>query len=163
MGIFSGKSQAGVEVGVADNKGSHGRDNKIRMYEPLRLSGRLGQGVDKNKGLEVVGELDVNSLNFCRFSIASAPISGKGKGKEAEGVLVVPSLLDSEYVRPSPHMGSTRLISRRTSTTFHHSSDFIHHSVMSPPSKPQGLVRRVRVSSCRYIAPSQLDPKRRKD
>jgi hypothetical protein len=93
----------GWTIGVADNKGSHGRDNKIRMYEPLRLSGRLGQGVDKNKGLEVVGELDVNSLNFCRFSIASAPSSGKGKGKEAEGVLVVPSLLDSEYVSPPIH------------------------------------------------------------
>ena len=71
------------------------------MYEPLKLSGRLGQGMDKNKGLEVIRELDVNALNFCRFSIASSPSSGgggKGKGKEAEGILVVPSLLDSEYV-----------------------------------------------------------------
>jgi len=74
------------------------------MYEPLKLSGRLGQGMDKNKGLEVIRELDVNALNFCRFSIANAPSSGeggKGKGKEAEGILVVPSLLDSEYVSVS--------------------------------------------------------------
>lgn len=69
------------------------------MYEPLRLSGRLGQGIDKSKGLAVVKELDVNALNFCRFSIASSSL-GKGKGKEAEGILVVPSLLDSEYVSP---------------------------------------------------------------
>jgi hypothetical protein len=74
------------------------------MYEPLKLSGRLGQGMDKTKGLEVVREFDVNALNFCRFSIASAPsfssnsTEGMGKGKEAEGILVVPSLLDSEYV-----------------------------------------------------------------
>jgi hypothetical protein len=85
-----------------NNKGSHGRDNKIKMYEPLRLSGRLGQGIDKSKGLEVIRELDVNALNFCRFSIASSSSDGgKGKGKEAEGILVVPSLLDSEYVRIS--------------------------------------------------------------
>ena len=86
-----------------NNKGSHGRDNKIKMYESLRLSGRLGQGIDKTKGLEVIRELDVNALNFCRFSIASSSSDGgKGKGKEAEGILVVPSLLDSEYVR-IPH------------------------------------------------------------
>jgi len=85
-----------------NNKGSHGRDNKIKMYEPLRLSGRLGQGIDKSKSLEVVRELDVNALNFCRFSIASSSSDGgKGKGKEVEGILVVPSLLDSEYVRIS--------------------------------------------------------------
>jgi len=72
------------------------------MYESLRLSGRLGQGIDKSKGLEVVKELDVNALNFCRFSIASSSSNGgKGKEKEAEGILVVPSLLDSEYVRIS--------------------------------------------------------------
>jgi hypothetical protein len=70
------------------------------MYEPLKLSGRLGQGMDKTKGLPIIRELDVNALNFCRFSIASAPCSSeeKGKGKEPEGILVVPSLLDSEYV-----------------------------------------------------------------
>jgi hypothetical protein len=83
-----------------NNKGSHGRDNKIKMYEPLRLSGRLGQEIDKSKGLEVIRELDVNALNFCRFFIASSSSNGgKGKGKEVEGILVVPSLLDSEYVR----------------------------------------------------------------
>jgi len=85
-----------------NNKGSHGRDNKIKMYESLRLSGRLGQGIDKTKGLEVIRELDVNALNFCRFSISSSSSDGgKGKGKEAEGILVVSSLLDSEYVRIS--------------------------------------------------------------
>ena len=83
-------------IGVADNKGSHGRDNKIWMYEPLKLSGRLGHGVDKSTGLPTIRELDVNALNFCRFSIATS--IGKGKEKEAEGILVVPSLLDSEYV-----------------------------------------------------------------
>jgi hypothetical protein len=107
MAILSGESHSpNWGEWAADNKGSHGRDNKIKMYEPLKLSGRLGQGMDKNKGLEVIRELDVNALNFCRFSIASAPspshssssTDGKGKGREAEGILVVPSLLDSEYV-----------------------------------------------------------------
>jgi len=48
----------------------------------------------------VVKELDVNALNFCRFAIASTPpiSGGKGKDKEQEGILVIPSLLDSEYV-----------------------------------------------------------------
>jgi hypothetical protein len=81
------------------------------MYEPLRLSGRLGHGTEKTTGLVVIRDLDVNALNFCRFAIASlhAPDMitsateadhGKGKGKcrEKEGILVVPSLLDSEYV-----------------------------------------------------------------
>jgi hypothetical protein len=56
--------------------------------------------MDKTKGLPIIRELDVNALNFCRFSIASAPCSSeeKGKGKKPEGILVVPSLLDSEYV-----------------------------------------------------------------
>jgi hypothetical protein len=102
------------------------------LYEPLKLSGRLGQGMDKNKGLEVIRELDVNALNFCRFSIASAlslssnSTEGKGKGKEAEGILVVPSLLDSEHVSdlnpalrgadivgghlPSPHLQATSFV-----------------------------------------------------
>lgn len=76
------------------------------MYEPLKLTGRLGHGDGKATGLSMIRELDVNALNFCRFAIASLPDSGTpttsmrlGKGKEKEGILVVPSLLDSEYVR----------------------------------------------------------------
>lgn len=77
------------------------------MYEPLKLSGRLGHGTEKTTGLPVTRELDVNALNFCRFAIASLPSTDfgtpgsngeKGKAKEKEGVLVVPSLLDSELV-----------------------------------------------------------------
>lgn len=84
------------------------------MYEPLKLSGRLGHGTEKTTGLPVLRELDVNALNFCRFAIASLPETSsgnsgssrvdneKGKGKEKEGILVVPSLLDSEYVSCLP-------------------------------------------------------------
>jgi hypothetical protein len=72
------------------------------MYERLRLSGRLGQAGEKETGPPVLRELDVNALNFCRFAIASLigppRTSDKGKAKEREGVLVVPSLLDSECV-----------------------------------------------------------------
>lgn len=76
------------------------------MYEPLKLSGRLPLPNEKSLGPPVVRELDVNALNFCRFAIASldsqAPKDaglGKGKEKAKEGILVIPSLLDSEYVR----------------------------------------------------------------
>lgn len=78
------------------------------MYEPLKLSGRLGHSGQKTTGLPVLRELDVNALNFCRFAIASldhtsSTTLGNGKGKEKEGVLVIPSLLDSEYVSLGDH------------------------------------------------------------
>jgi hypothetical protein len=93
-------------VAGADHKDSHGRDNKIKLHEPLKLSGRLRQDSEKNVGLEVLKELDVNALNFCRFAIASThgsgiAVNGKQKEKEQEGILVIPSLLDSEYVSPT--------------------------------------------------------------
>lgn len=72
------------------------------MYERLKLAGRLGQVGDKSAGPPVLRELDVNALNFCRFAIASLEdldeAANNGKRKEKEGILVVPSLLDSECV-----------------------------------------------------------------
>jgi hypothetical protein len=89
---------------TTDHKGSHGRDNRILFHEPLKLSGRLRSDQERNTGLKVLKELDVNALNFCRFAIASTPptLGGKGKDKEQEGILVIPSLLDSEYVGVYP-------------------------------------------------------------
>lgn len=100
----SGESDVSISHNVSKlmEKGSHGRDNKVRMYERLRLSCRLGQAGEKETGLPILREIDVNALNFCRFAIASLegiPSSGdKGKGRGQEGVLIVPSLLDSECV-----------------------------------------------------------------
>ena len=39
--------------------------------------------------------LNINALNFCRFSLAPLP-PVKGKGKEEEALLAVPNLVDSE-------------------------------------------------------------------
>ncbi len=70
-------------------EGSHGRDNLIHLYHPYRPS--VGNKEDHPK---VEKSLDVNALNFCRFSLAEVP--GKGKGKERKALLAVPNLVNSE-------------------------------------------------------------------
>ncbi|WWC62940.1 uncharacterized protein I303_105538 [Kwoniella dejecticola CBS 10117] len=101
---------------------SHGRDNIIHIYEPLKkpyISSSIGE--NSKKGLEVVKSLPTNALNFCRFSLLPLPRKesheigengeGKGKGREreGEGLLAVPSLMDSELV-DIYHLSSMRRI-----------------------------------------------------
>jgi hypothetical protein len=73
-------------------EGSHGRDNLIHLYHPYKPI----HGV-KDEHPKADRSLDVNALNFCRFSLA--PLLGNGKGKakekEAEALLAVPNLIDS--------------------------------------------------------------------
>jgi len=64
------------------------------LYHPFKPS--LGK-LDAQP--EVQQALNVNALNFCRFSLAQFPDwqgKGKGKGKAKEALLAVPSLIDSE-------------------------------------------------------------------
>lgn len=114
--------------------GSHGRDNKIHFYEQMTVTGRIGRfthtdtGASGSAGLKVLKSLDVNALNFCRFSLARLPgprlpqqaeqaesssggRRGKGKDPEREALLAVPSLLDSEVVSDYPcKLGESGLI-----------------------------------------------------
>ncbi|WWC71086.1 uncharacterized protein I206_105039 [Kwoniella pini CBS 10737] len=85
---------------------SHGRDNIIHFYEPLKkpyISSSLNENL--KKGLQVIKSLPTNALNFCRFSLLPFSLkesdendNGKGKSKEKEALLAVPSLMDSELV-----------------------------------------------------------------
>lgn len=65
----------------------------IHLYHPYKpLPGSSDDAPRVGKSL------DVNALNFCRFSLAQIPADGKGKGKEveAEALLAVPNLVNSE-------------------------------------------------------------------
>ncbi|ORY31812.1 hypothetical protein BCR39DRAFT_525501 [Naematelia encephala] len=84
------KAHDGGVLGLAEWQGgliSHGRDNHIHIYSPLK---RPFLGRDPPL---IVKTLDVNSLNFCSFSLT--PRSSTTT-TEAEGFLAVPSLTDSE-------------------------------------------------------------------
>ncbi|WVW85056.1 hypothetical protein I302_107092 [Kwoniella bestiolae CBS 10118] len=108
------KAHEGGILGLEEWQGgliSHGRDNIIHFYESLKrpyISSGIGN--TPKKGLEVIKSLPTNTLNFCRFSLLPLlPMQdengreemngqGKGKGKEQEALIAVPSLLDSELV-----------------------------------------------------------------
>ncbi|WWD18782.1 hypothetical protein CI109_103237 [Kwoniella shandongensis] len=85
---------------------SHGRDNLIHFYQPLKrpyVSFGLSTNAKSSKpGLELKRSLPTNALNFCRFSITAIPSNvadgEKGKGKEKEAIMAVPSLTDSELI-----------------------------------------------------------------
>ncbi|WWD05229.1 hypothetical protein V865_003302 [Kwoniella europaea PYCC6329] len=105
------KAHEGGILGLEEWQGgliSHGRDNIIRFYQPLKKPYiSFGLNNTQKKGLEVVKSLPTNTLNFCRFSLLPlSPCTGdnydevnkKGKSKEKEALMAVPSLLDSELV-----------------------------------------------------------------
>ncbi|WVQ84395.1 hypothetical protein IAT38_006547 [Cryptococcus sp. DSM 104549] len=111
------KAHDGGCLGLGEWEGgliSHGRDNVIHFHEPLKTpyipipTSTTPSAKSKGQGPAVVRSLPTNALNFCRFSLV--PLPGalpagseggggmKGKGKEREAVMAVPSLVDSELV-----------------------------------------------------------------
>ncbi|WVR06632.1 hypothetical protein IAU60_003664 [Kwoniella sp. DSM 27419] len=115
------KAHDGGVLGLEEWEGgllSHGRDNVIHLYEPLKkpyISFGIGGG--QKPGPAMTKSLPVNALNFCRFSLLPIPAKGaecdesnendqqgpsdrgyKGKQREREAILAVPSLMDSELV-----------------------------------------------------------------
>ncbi|KAK8858888.1 hypothetical protein IAR55_003119 [Kwoniella newhampshirensis] len=98
--------QGGV-LGVEEWEGgliSHGRDNLIHFYHPLRKPyisfGISTNGKNPNGALELKRSLPTNALNFCRFSLTEIPSEDgeKGKGREKQAIMAVPSLTDSELI-----------------------------------------------------------------
>nr|ODN91015.1 WD-repeat protein [Cryptococcus depauperatus CBS 7855] len=102
------KAHEGGVLGVAELKGgliSHGRDNLIHFYEPLKkpyipVPTLVISSRSKGEAPPITKSLPTNALNFCRFSHVTLH-SGKTldrKGKDKEGIMAVPGLVDSELV-----------------------------------------------------------------
>ncbi|OWZ28102.1 WD-repeat protein [Cryptococcus neoformans c45] len=104
------KGHEGGVLGIGEWEGgliSHGRDNVIHFYEPLKRPYiPIPTSTTSDPKLykpSIRRSLPTNALNFCRFSLASTPAHtvvnvDKGKGKQKEAVMAVPSLVDSELV-----------------------------------------------------------------
>ncbi|OXB33916.1 WD-repeat protein [Cryptococcus neoformans] len=104
------KGHEGGVLGIGEWEGgliSHGRDNVIHFYEPLKRPYiPIPTSTTPDPKLykpSIRRSLPTNALNFCRFSLASIPAHtvvnvDKGKGKQKEAVMAVPSLVDSELV-----------------------------------------------------------------
>lgn len=88
----------------ADNRSSHGRDNVIHFYEPLKrpyIPIPTSSTPDpKSYQPSIKRSLPTNALNFCRFSLVAIPAhtATSVDKKQKEAVMAVPSLIDSELV-----------------------------------------------------------------
>ncbi|GAA5982884.1 hypothetical protein JCM5350_001540 [Sporobolomyces pararoseus] len=82
---------------------THGRDNKLHLYNLIQLleQSERGGGTFQNPlnfdFVKPTVTLDVNALNFCQLSLLDLS-NWKGKGKEGEGLVAVPSLTKDDQV-----------------------------------------------------------------
>ncbi|KAG8877342.1 ASTRA complex subunit [Tulasnella sp. 331] len=74
---------------------THGRDNKIHAWTRISTMSHLTETASQKDLVvpELLYSLDVNALNFCRFSLL--PMAGTAKG---EALLAVPNLIESSLV-----------------------------------------------------------------
>ena len=81
-------------------RSSHGRDNKLHVWQlpadPARQVGESATTPGLSKP-ELRHSMDVNALNYCRFSLL--PLPDKTESGEPMGLLAVPNLLESALVR----------------------------------------------------------------
>ncbi|KAL5525622.1 hypothetical protein ACEPAG_6958 [Sanghuangporus baumii] len=78
---------------------THGRDNKLHVWERVLAPPSLGT-VASNPDMptpQLRYSLDVNALNFCRFSLLlySAPQAGSSSSFDASALVAVPNLIES--------------------------------------------------------------------
>ncbi|WVQ73498.1 hypothetical protein IAR50_003070 [Cryptococcus sp. DSM 104548] len=129
------KAHEGGVLGLGEWEGgvvSHGRDNIILFHEPLKrpyIPIPTSASPDPTAyGPKVTNALPTNALNFCRFTLVPLPGTGtqgnKGKGKQSEGLMAVPSLIDSELV-DIYHIPSLKRL---------HASINLHSQPAPPPS-----------------------------
>src|ERR1700691_3347230 len=87
---------------IRQNTFRHGRDNKLHVWERVQepvasASIRLG-GSAALPGLQTPTlrySMDVNALNYCRFSLLHYPSSAKS----GEALIALPNLVESSLVR----------------------------------------------------------------
>ncbi|WWC88338.1 uncharacterized protein L201_003248 [Kwoniella dendrophila CBS 6074] len=144
------KGHEGGVLGLEEWQGglvSHGRDNVIHFYDALKKPYiSFGIGGKEKKGPEIIKSLPTNALNFCEFSLlplSDSPNSeefmgnGKGKGKQKEALLAVPSLMDSELV-DIYHLPSRRRI--HASVNYSPKPNSITKDSVIPEETRSGLV-----------------------
>ncbi|KDR76271.1 hypothetical protein GALMADRAFT_247578 [Galerina marginata CBS 339.88] len=78
---------------------THGRDNKVHVWqriEELPFSARIGgsAGIPDLPTPTLCYSMDVNALNFCRFSLLNLSNGSEGTGKP-KALIALPNLIDS--------------------------------------------------------------------
>ncbi|KAL1949317.1 hypothetical protein VTO73DRAFT_8198 [Trametes versicolor] len=89
---------------------THGRDNKLHVWSGVREPPRAVGGSAALPGLqtpELCYSLDVNALNFCRFSLLQLPADARTDDRQA--LLAVPNLVESAYADVWTLPGKQRL------------------------------------------------------
>lgn len=96
LGIFEVHS----EDSMSSSNYRHGRDNKLHVWKTLVDSAARVREAASQPDLptpELEYSMDVNALNYCRFSLL--PISGSSDfGEDAHALIAVPNLVESSLV-----------------------------------------------------------------
>ncbi|KDQ19260.1 hypothetical protein BOTBODRAFT_27843 [Botryobasidium botryosum FD-172 SS1] len=76
---------------------THGRDNKVHIWSSVIVPATVGDSVPSSflTTPKLLKSLDVNALNYCRFSLLPLPRKGSLEG---DAFLAVPNLVESSYV-----------------------------------------------------------------
>ncbi len=80
-----------------------GRDNKLHVWKVLDDSAAKVRDAASESGLplpELEYSLDVNALNYCRFSLLPL-VDTVGTGEDTRALLAVPNLVESALVSKS--------------------------------------------------------------
>jgi hypothetical protein len=86
---------------------SHGRDNKLHVWKlsSQNLSTLGGSALAPGTLILELGySLDVNALNFCRFSLLRLDVQPQPRPPSADtrALVAVPNLVESSLASPSP-------------------------------------------------------------
>ena len=86
--------------GPSPSLSSHGRDNKVHVWQRPTESVSIRQGgaasLTDQPPPPLCYSLDVNALNFCRFSLLPCP--SHGSDSELAAFIAVPNLVESAIV-----------------------------------------------------------------
>lgn len=81
----------------------HGRDNKLHVWSPISalpvaVAESASSSAPKSTAPKHLYSIDVNSLNFCRFSFIPLPPSLQRESEGLEALVAIPNLAESEFV-----------------------------------------------------------------